>query len=332
MRGFGIVTNIYSSLPKSKTYRMSGTIGRSRRAAIPWVLNSLIMLGAGTLALALLWVASHTSSWVWLMVAAVSFSYVNNTIFSLLHEATHGILHPDARVNTWMGRLAAAFFPTAFSLQRSFHLTHHRNNRTELEQFDYLRPTDNRFLKLAQWYSILTGLYWVFLPVGCIIYFFCPRIFRLRILRGKESTVAQQTSADAYLGSVDDASGVTIRLEILLTAIIQVTVFLALDLTVVGWISCYAAFAVNWSSLQYADHAWSPLDVRNGAWNLRVNPFVRMLFLNYHDHLAHHQHPTVPWIHLPKLVDPSVPRPSFLSVWLSMWRGPRPYPEPMAPE
>ena len=32
---------------------------------------------------------------------------------------------------------------------------------------------------------------------------------------------------------------------------------------------------MNWSALQYADHAWSPLDVRDGAWDLRINPLVR---------------------------------------------------------
>ena len=297
-----------------------------RRHAIPWRINAMILFGAGTVALALLWFASHAQSWIWVVVAAIGFSYVNNTMFSLLHEATHGILHPDARINAWMGRIAAAFFPTSFSLQRSFHLTHHRNNRSESEQFDYLRRGDNRFLKFAQWYSILTGLYWAFVPLGCALYFLTPQLFQARLLRGTDSTLAQQTSADAYFGSLDRASGTAIRLEILLTAALQVAAFVLLDLTAVGWLCCYAAFAVNWSSLQYADHAWSPLDRHNGAWNLRVNPLVRMFFLNYHDHLAHHQNPTVPWIHLPALVDRKAPRPTFLGVWLSMWRGPRPFP------
>ncbi len=305
---------------------MTETNANTIETPIPWALNSGLLVIAGALAAALLWLASHTTSWVWLIVAAVSFSYVNNTLFSLMHEATHSILHPNKRINDWMGRVAAAFFPTAYTLQRSFHLTHHSNNRTELEQFDYLRPHDNKFLKLAQWYSILTGLYWVFSPIGCIIYFFFPRIFKLGLLRNHNSTIAQQTSADAYLGSVDDARGLTIRLEILLSVLIQTTLILALDLTPVGWGCCYAAFAVNWSSLQYADHAWSPLDVRNGAWNLRVNSLVRILFLNYHHHLAHHQHPKVPWIHLPKFVDAAEPRPSFVGIYVQMWRGPRPFP------
>jgi fatty acid desaturase len=253
----------------------------------------------------------------------VAFSFVNNTVFSLLHEATHGIFHGNQRINDWAGRFAAAFFPTSFTLQRSFHLTHHRNNRTELEQFDYLRPHDNRFLKLAQWYSILTGIYWFFAPMGNIVFFIAPSVFRRGLLRKTDSTVACQTGADAYLGSLDRASVPKIRLEILLSAAIQSALILGLDLTLLGWGCCYAAFAVNWSSLQYADHAWSPLDVHDGAWNLRVNPVVRVLFLNYHHHLAHHQQPQVPWIHLPKLVDPERPRPSFLKIYLQMWLGPR---------
>jgi hypothetical protein len=125
--------------------------------------------------------------------------------------------------------------------------------------------------------------------------------------------------ADAPIGRV--------RLEILLTAGVQALAWTALDLSFSGWVACYVAFAVNWSALQYADHAWSELDVRDGAWNLRVNPTIQYIFLNYHHHRAHHQHPEVPWIHLGHYVDFSEPRPSFLRIYLSMWRGPRPMPE-----
>ena len=119
----------------------------------------------------------------------------------------------------------------------------------------------------------------------------------------------------------------TVRLEVGSVVIFQAGLFWLLDLSIPGWALCYAAFAVNWSALQYADHAWSPLDRKDGAWNLRVNPVTRKLFLNYHDHLAHHQHPKVPWLYLPELVDAQSFRPSFLSVYLSMWRGPRPIAE-----
>ena len=90
--------------------------------------------------------------------------------------------------------------------------------------------------------------------------------------------------------------------------------------------TCYAAFAINWSSLQYADHAFTVRHVHDGAWNLRVPRPVELLFLHYHHHKAHHQNPQVPWLHLPKYVDFTEPRPSFFGIWLRMWRGPRRWP------
>ena len=196
------------------------TSDESPEISTPAVLNLALLVLTTAVAAALLLIASHAATWWSLVLAAIAFSYVNNTVFSLLHEATHGIFHPNQRVNVWAGRIAAAYFPTSYTLQRSFHLTHHRNNRTELEQFDYFRSGDNKFLKLAQWYSILTGFYWVFAPVGCIAYFFCPRVFRRGLLRNPRATVAHQTGANAYLASVDDVPSRTIRLEIMLTVTI----------------------------------------------------------------------------------------------------------------
>lgn len=293
-------------------------------APIPATLNTVLLAAAMATCAGCLWLASHAEALVTRLLAAIAFSYVNNTVFSLLHEATHGVLHTSRRANDWLGRLAAAFFPTAYTLQRTFHLTHHRHNRTELEQFDYLRPGDNRFLKHAQWYSILSGLYWAFVPLGCLAFALFPGL--LRRLRGTGTRYGEQTGAEAYLGRLEDAPGSAIRLEALLTLAVQAGLVLGLGLTASGWALCYAAFAVNWSSLQYADHAWSPLDVRDGAWDLRVATPVRWLFLNYHYHRAHHRHPRVPWLHLGRYVDPEAPRPSFLRIWLSMWRGPRPLP------
>ncbi|RKH40001.1 fatty acid desaturase [Corallococcus sicarius] len=292
---------------------------------IPAALNAFLLvaaMGAGALCL---WTASHAEGLVVRLVAAGVFSYVNNTVFSLLHEATHGVLHPTKRLNDGLGRLAATFFPTSFTLQRAFHLTHHRNNRTEREQFDYFRPGDHRFLKRAQWYAILTGAYWAFVPVGAFVFALAPGL--LRKLRGPGTRYGEQTGADAYLGRLEDAPGGTIRAEVLLMVAVQAGLAYALELTPTGWALCYAAFAVNWSSLQYADHAWSPLDVREGAWDLRVAAPVRWVFLNYHYHRAHHRHPHVPWLYLGRYVDASAPRPSFLRIWCAMWRGPRPLPE-----
>ena len=290
---------------------------------IPAVLNLALLVIAGAGAAVLLWSASRAETWIALAAAAIGFSYINNTLFSLLHEAVHGQFHPKRWLNDGFGRLAAGFFPTAYSMQRVFHLGHHQRNRSAVEQFDYLHPGDNKFLKYAQWYSILTGFYWCFVPLGCLVYLFTPWLLRTPWLRSKKSRLAQQSSAAAMFSDLERAPAGRIRWEIALSAAMQFGLVYALDLTLIGWGCCYGAFAINWSALQYADHAWSVLDRRNGAWNLRVNKFVQCLFLNYHHHLAHHQFPEVSWLYLPKYVDHSIERPRFLSVYLSMWRGPR---------
>lgn len=291
--------------------------------AIPARLNLLLLVGAALASAALLFVASHAAGWTSRLAAAIIFSFTANTLFSLMHESVHGILHPNAATNRWSGRFAAAFFPTSLTLQRGFHLTHHRNNRSPIERFDYIERGDIAWLKHLQWYGILTGLYWVVTQIGLVIYLFAPILLRLPLLRRAGSRTAEQTSSRAYLAVFDDVDSSVVRAELLLSFTFQALLFIALDLSFTGWALCYAAFAIHWSALQYADHAFSPLDPHDGAWNLRVNPVSRALFLNYHYHLAHHRHPTTPWLYLRKMVEPDDPRPSFLGVWLSMWRGPR---------
>jgi fatty acid desaturase len=219
--------------------------------------------------------------------------------------------------------VASAFFPTSLTLQRGFHLTHHRNNRSPQERFDYIEPGDIAWAKWLHWYGILTGLYWVVTQLGLLLYVVAPVFLRIPVLRRASSRIARQSSSRAYLDVFDQVNGTVARIELLASLAFQVLVFLALDLTFWGWAGCYAAFAVHWSGLQYADHAFSPLDPHDGAWNLRANALSRVLFLNYHHHLAHHRHPNTPWLYLGRYVDPAEPRPSFLGIWLSMWRGPR---------
>ncbi|HKI06645.1 MAG TPA: fatty acid desaturase [Thermoanaerobaculia bacterium] len=300
----------------------------SRSEAIPGALNVAVTAAAVAADLFLLGFASHTESWGWRIAAAVAFSFVNNTVFSLLHEAVHGVFHPRRAVNDAFGMLTAAFFPTGYTFQRVCHLGHHRRNRSDVELFDYFLPDDNRPLKAAQWYGILTGVYWLLPPLACLAYLLCPWLFRLPLLSPE---AARQTSADAMLSGFEGAPAGRMRLEILFSISMQAAMVWALDLSFAGWLACYAAFALNWSSLQYADHAWSVRDVHDGAWNLRVNRIVQYLFLNYHHHRAHHQHPSVPWLHLPRYVDFSEERPSFLRIYLRMWRGPRPWPGEEAP-
>lgn len=301
--------------------------GAAAAQRIPGALNlAIALVTAAGLAL-LLWMASHTASWIVTALAAIGFSFLANTSYSLMHEGVHKHFHENALVNEWAGRLMAGFFPTAFALQRVFHLAHHRNNRTEHERFDYYGPEDNRLIKFAQWYCILTGLYWFISPIACIVYFFFADLIRWRsVFEKRLAWFGRQTSANEFLEALETVPVWRARFDILVSVCLQLLLIYALDLSLVGWVACYAAFAINWSSLQYTDHAFSELDRHDGAWNLRVGPFSRMVFLNYHYHLVHHRDPSIPWIDLPAHVQAEDPSPSFWSIYLKMWRGPRPVP------
>jgi fatty acid desaturase len=293
---------------------------------VPGALNLLLLATAAAADIgALLW-ASRAETWWGLALAALAFSFSNNTVFALLHEAVHGTFHPSTWVNRWAGRVAASFFPTGFAVQRAFHVTHHRHNRDPYEQFDYLHAGDVRWLKFAQWYAILTGIYWAITVVGVAAYLMVPRALRISLLRAGDSRAAQQTASRPYLAALDELPPLLPRLEVAAAFTFQALLCATLDISPTAWVACYAAFALNWSSLQYADHAFSPLDNVEGAWNLRVPGPVRWVFLNYHFHLAHHRAPQTSWIHLGKLVRAGDPAPSFFSIWLAMWRGPRALP------
>ena len=292
------------------------------------LVNIGILVGAGAACAVCLWAASQAFPVPVRILAAVCFSFLANTMFSLMHEAVHGGFHPNRRVNELGGRIAAAFFPTAFSLQRAFHLAHHRNNRSAVERFDYYAKTDIHVLKVTHWYVILTGVYWVGAPIFCVIYSLTANFIPWQRLCGAGNQLTDQTSTRPFLESLEQAPISQVRLDVAMSVAIQFLIIWIFDVSLLGWCLCYGFFALNWSSLQYADHAFSSLDRQEGAWNLKVNRIVRLLFLNYHHHLEHHRNPSIAWVHLPKAVKPEDRQLSYWRVLLCMWAGPQPLPDP----
>lgn len=288
---------------------------------IPGRLNIFIAIISFIIALFMLFGASHFTQWWQIGLCAVGYALIGNTMFSLLHECVHRIFHKNKTINDIFGQLCAMFFPTGFYFQRAFHLGHHRRNRTDVEMFDMYYPHDSRLLKFAQLYTVLLGFYWTAAPIGGIIYLISPKILNSAVFRSQHKYV-KPMSMDAMLSGLDYVKSSRLRFELLLTLLFQISLFLFLGLNFIGWLVCYWSFAVLWGSLQYADHAWSVRDIRNGAWNLKVNRYIQYIFLNYHHHLAHHQYPYVPWIHLARFVDFNAERPSHFQIWSKMWLGP----------
>lgn len=288
--------------------------------SVPTKLNFFILCVSITCYINLLYFVEITQEIPLKIIAIILFAYIANTIFCLLHESVHGIFSNKKRLNEVAGIIASFFLPTSFTAQRHFHLGHHDRNRSDLESWDVFLPDDNRFMKRIQWYMILTGLYWTSSVLFCFFYLIAPFLFKLNILTGDKAQVQRMGIASMLEGLPNPGR---IRLEIIASLCIQFSIIYGLDLSFLTCLLCYGCFAWMWSSLQYANHAFTVRDKSAGAWNLKVFPWTRYFFLNYHHHLVHHLHPKLSWVHLPDYVDNHKIRPSFWTIYLKMWLGPK---------
>lgn len=280
--------------------------------------NLVILGGVLGLQLALLWFAS-TASGIAFVVAALLFAYTGLTVYALMHEAIHENLHSNPRVNYFAGCLVSLLFPVSFTFMQVPHEVHHRNNRTNHEMFDYYYPEDNLLIKYAQWYSILIGIYPPIIPVGSLLMAVVPGVFRLSPWRR-----ARSSSIIFDDGLFTPAVIRRIRREVLVGIVFWVLVVQLLNISWTALLVLFAVFWVNWSTRQYVTHAFSPRDVRDGAWNLSVSPIMERVLLNGHWDLVHHQHPGLRWQELPGGGRYSRPPIPYWRQYLSLWGGPRP--------
>ena len=290
---------------------------------MPEILNATILLLSLVASWFCLWAASH-AAFGWVLLAVWVFSLVNNTPFAVMHEAVHGVASTSSRGNALLGIISGWAFPTSFSIQRTAHLGHHQRNRSDQELYDYYLPSQSRLQRNVWLYAgNLLGLYWWSVVFGNLVYLLAPWAYRSRFFAQR---LAPALGFGPYVADLVKLPALRVWSEIALAFAYQLTVFYWLDLTVLGVFACYAAFALHWSVLQYADHAWSARRAQDGAWNLKVLPPSRWIALNYHYHLAHHQQPQVPWYELPRWVDHKAIQPSFWRVYFSLWKGVRPAP------
>ncbi len=290
--------------------------------------NWSILAAVGVATNSCLWLASHAPWWIGLGAAA-AFALLNNTAFALMHEAVHGIGAGTPRSNYLLGVAAGCLFPTSFTMQKAAHLGHHARNRTDLDLYDYYLPHESRWLRNLWLYGgNLLGLYWFCIPLSNALYLVAPGLYRSRLFTLR---IAPALGFGRYIRDLVKLPARRVRVEIALGLAYQAALWWSLDLGWRGWLFAHWLFALHWSSLQYVDHAWSPRDISNGAWDLRVTALSRWLALNYHCHLAHHRHPDVAWVRLPEFASREG-QPSFWQIYRSLWRhGVQPAPAMGAP-
>ena len=276
-------------------------------------LNAGLVASVQLAAIALLWLGERSGAA--LPVVGIVFSFLLLTNYALLHEATHGNLNADPDWNQHLGQLCGCLFPIPFSMIKVTHTVHHCCNRTDHEMFDLYYPGDSRFLKLGQWYGLMSGFFWPCIPIGAAILAVFPGLLKTRPFRKARTT--------AVLFDDFEAHGIArIRRELAFVIAYWVMLIALLGL---GWQSLlvlYACFAFNWSTRQYVTHAFTQRDVVNGALNLRVSRPMAWLLLQGNWDLVHHQRPWLPWTELAGEGRHSAPPVGFWGQYVRMWAGP----------
>ncbi len=289
----------------------------------PGALNVALALGIVCAGVGLQVLASRVESVPALLGVGVAFSFLFLPLYTLLHEAEHKVFHTHPGVNESFGTLLAAFFPGPFSFLRACHLGHHRRNRSDAEMFDLYYPTDNLTWKRAYFYFLYTGGFWLAVPLALVLMLVWPRAVRGHLIRDPSAVAMVNGIPEGFIGRI--------RLEALGVVLLHVGLVWALELSPGRYVLLYALYGLNWSAQQYITHAASPRHVLDGAHNLKAHPLYEALLLHFNWHLAHHQHPRVPWLYLPRYDDPSRVRPGYLTAFIRFWRGPQPT-APLTPE
>jgi fatty acid desaturase len=253
------------------------------------------------------------------MLAGLAFAYalVMNSTYAMLHEAEHGLLHPNKRWNESIGALLALFFPAPFHLLRQGHIGHHLRNRSDDEAFDFYFDGESRIWKTLQLYGILTGFFYLAVVMGNLIALIHPRWLKARWADFDRPT-------RALLDSLNPRYFRLIRIEALCVFLLHGTWMWLWNVPPGRYLLLLGSFGVLWSALQYVHHFGTERDVLKGARNLRTWKWLDALWLNHNWHRNHHSRPLVPWINLPEITpDHDGERGRLLIAYLKMWRGPR---------
>jgi fatty acid desaturase len=283
---------------------------------IPQKLNALIILAQLSLLALCFLVARSATGWK-LALLALGFGVLVNSVYSSIHEAEHRILFRSVAINDTCGAFMALFFHAPFHLLRQGHLGHHLRNRSDDEAFDLYFENDNRVWKFAVMYGILTGFYWVFVAAGNIAVLCAPFFYRQDFWKFDRAS-------RAFLQAYNWKYQPLIRLEATMAIALHVAIVWTLHIPVLHYFALYASFGFLWSSMQYVHHYGTERDVLHGARNLWLSRILDAALLNHNYHRTHHEHPTIPWLHLSRIGEQEKGIGGFLPwVYLKMWKGPQ---------
>jgi len=288
-----------------------------RGYAIPNGVNAaIVLLQLAGFAVAV-FLAARLTIWWHVVLLALAFGLYMNSVYSIIHEAEHGILLSNRRLNDAVGMLMALLFPAPFHLIRQGHIGHHLRNRSDDEAFDLYFDGEHVVWKHLQLYGILTGMYYLVVVLSNLVVLVVPYVMN------RKHFAFDRPSA-AFMASLNPGRIRIIQYEGLAAILLHAAVIWLLHIPLWHYLAMYASFGFMWSAMQYVHHYGTERHVTRGARNLWIFAPLDRLWLNHNWHQTHHEHPTIPWPFLPAVGRTENPRRGFLPwAYLRMWRGPR---------
>ena len=284
---------------------------------IPDKTNLVITILCTCVYFVLLWTASHVNNYGWVLLCGFLFAVTMVPVYSLIHEAEHSIINSNEIVNNIMGRWLSTLFIAPYTFFKHCHLKHHKKNRTDEEMWDLYYEHQNKLKRYGTLYGMMIGIGYFSMWLAVLLYAIAPRLIYTRFFFSHKEVGGFLKGSDRIDKIVKS------RWESILVIIFQVTLFFILDLKWTSWLTLFAMHGFLWSSQNYVNHAFSPRDIINGAHNLQIPIWLKLIYLNFNLHLAHHQNPKISWIHLPAFIKQGKGRISFFRNYLRLWKGPR---------
>ena len=289
---------------------------KDRRYPIPGRLNLLLTFVQMLAALAILSAASNTKNLHFIAGLAISFAFTMQAGFCLAHEAVHRKLHSNRRLNVGMGILLFSLFPGSVHFFEVAHLLHHRRNRSTDELEDYVLPGENPWFKRIMYFLLISGLFWLLLPLSSIVVAFIPGK-RIKLPHPEDGAGSFRKFAQ-FLNEVRPGR---VRRDLLVTVLLWVNAFPVLHLHLIPVAICYAAFGFSWASQQYIYHVRTPRHAVLGAYDLKLWKPLELLYLHFNYHLTHHLAEWVPWNYLPSIAAQQPTR-GYGSTYFKLWQPP----------
>ena len=260
--------------------------------------------------------------WLLLPVALLT-----NFFWSLHHEAIHGSLHPDRRINLLAGRFMAILLGSSFHVLRFAHLMHHRFNRNPRDRPDVYDPavTSKAAARLGFIGTLVIGTHLSELaaPLLCLM----PKPLIRRILAGiyrGDDTAMTEIHRAAHRLFLDPAQLRSIRIDALVSMTLLAAAVIAFGShwpMLVGFLLGRGALISIFDNVY---HFATPIDRPEYARNLALPRPLQLLFLNMNLHRVHHGRPSIPWWALPAQLraDGDTCDASMLRAALAQFRGP----------